>query len=146
MGTRIPLSRAEEESRSLQQRLEMSTAEIGLSLAEMIRVGKVHAITTTGANLEEDLYNLVAHDHYERVRDWRNLTPADEKRLEQRGRSRRGIDAESDGDQQGGRHTQEAPGEGGAFGQRDQHAGDGRDEPAREAATRLGPVAPAAER
>ena len=32
MGTRIPLSRAEEESRSLLQRLEMSTAEIGLSV------------------------------------------------------------------------------------------------------------------
>jgi DNA-directed RNA polymerase subunit alpha len=32
MGTRIPLSRAEEESRSLRQRLEMSTAEIGLTV------------------------------------------------------------------------------------------------------------------
>lgn len=45
----------------------MSTAELGLSLAEMIRQDKVHAITCTGANLEEDIYNLVAHDHYERV-------------------------------------------------------------------------------
>ena len=44
----------------------MSTAELGISLAEMIRQGKVHAITCTGANLEEDVYNLVAHDHYER--------------------------------------------------------------------------------
>jgi len=41
----------------------MSTAELGLSLAEMIRQGKVHAICCTGANLEEDVYNLVAHDH-----------------------------------------------------------------------------------
>ncbi|MCB0162337.1 MAG: deoxyhypusine synthase family protein, partial [Caldilineaceae bacterium] len=40
----------------------MSTAELGLSLAEMIRAGKVHAISCTGANLEEDVYNLVAHD------------------------------------------------------------------------------------
>ena len=40
----------------------MSTAELGLSLAEMIRRGKVHAICCTGANLEEDLFNLVAHD------------------------------------------------------------------------------------
>ncbi len=45
----------------------MSTAELGLSLAEMIRRGKVHAICCTGANLEEDVFNLVAHDHY--VRD-----------------------------------------------------------------------------
>ena len=45
----------------------MSTAELGLSLAEMIRAGKVHAICCTGANLEEDVYNLVAHDHYVRV-------------------------------------------------------------------------------
>ncbi|MGZ5494220.1 MAG: deoxyhypusine synthase family protein, partial [Thermoanaerobaculia bacterium] len=44
----------------------MSTAEIGLSLAEMIRQDKVHAISCTGANLEEDIFNLVAHDHYER--------------------------------------------------------------------------------
>jgi deoxyhypusine synthase len=44
----------------------MSTAELGLSLAEMIREGKVHAISCTGANLEEDIFNLVAHKHYKR--------------------------------------------------------------------------------
>ena len=59
----------------------MSTAEIGLSLAEMIRKDKVHAITCTGANLEEDVFNLVAHDHYERVPHYRDLTPKDEKKL-----------------------------------------------------------------
>jgi deoxyhypusine synthase len=59
----------------------MSTAELGLSLAEMIRQDKVHAITCTGANLEEDIYNLVAHDHYERVPHYRDLTPADEQVL-----------------------------------------------------------------
>lgn len=59
----------------------MSTAELGLSLAEMIRAGKVHAISCTGANLEEDVYNLVAHDHYERVPNWRDLTPAQEQSL-----------------------------------------------------------------
>ncbi|MFY7786848.1 MAG: deoxyhypusine synthase family protein, partial [Thermoflexibacteraceae bacterium] len=37
----------------------MSTAELGISLAEMIRQGKVHAICCTGANLEEDVFNLV---------------------------------------------------------------------------------------
>ncbi len=59
----------------------MSTAELGLSLAEMIRRDKVHAITCTGANLEEDLFNLVAHDFYERVPHYRDLTPQDEQGL-----------------------------------------------------------------
>lgn len=59
----------------------MSTAELGLSLAEMIRRDKVHAISCTGANLEEDLFNLVAHDHYERVPHYRDLTPDDEAEL-----------------------------------------------------------------
>lgn len=62
----------------------MSTAELGLSLAEMIRQDKVHAICCTGANLEEDVFNLVAHDFYERVPDYRDLTPQDEQRLLER--------------------------------------------------------------
>jgi deoxyhypusine synthase len=59
----------------------MSTAELGVSLAEMIRQGKVHGICCTGANLEEDVFNLVAHDHYERIPNYRDLTPADEQAL-----------------------------------------------------------------
>jgi deoxyhypusine synthase len=59
----------------------MSTAELGLSLAEMIRQGKVHAISCTGANLEEDVFNLVAHNHYERIPNYRDLTPEDEAKL-----------------------------------------------------------------
>lgn len=59
----------------------MSSAELGISLAEMIRQGKVHAISCTGANLEEDVYNLVAHEHYVRIPNWRELTPADEAKL-----------------------------------------------------------------
>jgi len=59
----------------------MSTAELGISLAEMIRKDKVHAIVCTGANLEEDIFNLVAHDYYERVPHYRDLTPADEQAL-----------------------------------------------------------------
>lgn len=62
----------------------MSTAELGLSLAEMIRKGQVHAISCTGANLEEDVFNLVAHDHYVRVPNYRDLTPADEVQLLER--------------------------------------------------------------
>ncbi len=56
----------------------MSTAELGLSLAEMIRRDKVHGICCTGANLEEDVYNLVAHKHYKRVPHYRQLTPQQE--------------------------------------------------------------------
>jgi len=56
----------------------MSTAELGLSLAEMIRMDKVHGICCTGANLEEDVYNLVAHDHYERIPHYRHLSPEEE--------------------------------------------------------------------
>jgi len=59
----------------------MSTAELGISLAEMIRQDKIHAIVCTGANLEEDIFNLVAHDYYERVPHYRQLTPADEQAL-----------------------------------------------------------------
>jgi deoxyhypusine synthase len=66
----------------------MSTAELGLSLAEMIRAGHVHAITCTGANLEEDIFNLVAHDHYERIPNYRELTPQEETSLRQRGLNR----------------------------------------------------------
>ena len=66
----------------------MSTAELGLSLAEMIRRGKVHAICCTGANLEEDLFNLVAHESYRRIPDYRDLTPAEEASLARRGLNR----------------------------------------------------------
>ena len=59
----------------------MSTAELGLSLAELIRQDKVAAICCTGANLEEDIFNLVAHDHYERIPNYRDLTPEQEEGL-----------------------------------------------------------------
>ncbi len=59
----------------------MSTAELGKSLAEMIRQDKVHIITCTGANLEEDVFNLVAHNHYKRIPNYRDLSPEQEKNL-----------------------------------------------------------------
>ncbi|OYX22791.1 MAG: deoxyhypusine synthase [Algoriphagus sp. 32-45-6] len=59
----------------------MSTAELGISLAEMIRQDKVQIISCTGANLEEDVFNLVAHDYYERVPNYRELSPAQEQEL-----------------------------------------------------------------
>ena len=66
----------------------MSTAELGKSLAEMIRKDKIHFISCTGANLEEDVMNLVAHHHYERIPNYRDLTPTDEKKLLEKGLNR----------------------------------------------------------
>jgi len=66
----------------------MSTAELGKSLAEMIRQDKVQIISCTGANLEEDLMNLVAHSHYKRVPNYRDLTPNDEWDLLEKGLNR----------------------------------------------------------
>jgi deoxyhypusine synthase len=59
----------------------MSTAELGIVLAELIRRGMIHAMTVTGANLEEDVFNLVAHDHYVRLPGYRDLTPQAEQEL-----------------------------------------------------------------
>src|SRR5918994_1962081 len=59
----------------------MSTAELGKSLAEMIRQDKIHIISCTGANLEEDIMNLVAHNSYKRIPNYRDLTPSEEREL-----------------------------------------------------------------
>ena len=66
----------------------MSTAEIGKIFAEMIREDKVHIVSCTGANLEEDIMNLVAHTHYKRVPNYRDLTPQDEFELLLKGLNR----------------------------------------------------------
>src|SRR5688572_25833477 len=66
----------------------MSTAEIGISLAEMIRKDKVHLICCTAANLEEDIFNLVAHKEYKHIENWRALTSKDEEDLYQDGFNR----------------------------------------------------------
>ena len=66
----------------------MSTAELGRIFSEMIRRDKVHIISCTGANLEEDLMNLVAHSHYRRVPNYRDLTPEDEWELLEKGLNR----------------------------------------------------------
>jgi deoxyhypusine synthase len=66
----------------------MSTAEIGISLAEMIRKDRVHIISCTGANLEEDLTNLIAHSHYKAVPNYRELSPNDEWNLMNSGYNR----------------------------------------------------------
>lgn len=66
----------------------MSTAELGKILAEMIRQDKVSIISCTGANLEEDLMNLVAHSHYKRVPNYRDLTLNEEWDLLEKGLNR----------------------------------------------------------
>lgn len=66
----------------------MSTAELGISLAEMIRQDKVHAISCTAANLEEDVFNLVAHNDYRICSNYRDLSPADELQLREAGMNR----------------------------------------------------------
>jgi deoxyhypusine synthase len=66
----------------------LSTGEIGVSLSEMIRCGKVHAIACTAANLEEDIFNLFAHDDYRMVPHYKDLSPQDELRLRDEGLNR----------------------------------------------------------
>lgn len=66
----------------------MSTAGIGRSLAPAIRAQKIHAICCTGANLEEDLFRLVASSSYERIDDWRDLTAESDAELAKRGKNR----------------------------------------------------------
>ena len=66
----------------------MSTAELGVSLAEIIRQDKVQIISCTGANLEEDIMNLVAHSHYKRVPEYRDFTPQMEWELLEKGLNR----------------------------------------------------------
>ena len=66
----------------------MSTAQLGVILARMIREDKVHAISCTGANLEEDVFSLLADKEYEIIQDWRALSAADEQALYDRGMNR----------------------------------------------------------
>jgi deoxyhypusine synthase len=66
----------------------MSTARIGRILSRMIRAGYVHGICCTGANLEEDVFTLLAGNEYEHCPNWRALSAADEKALYDRGMNR----------------------------------------------------------
>ncbi len=66
----------------------MSTAELGKSLSPMIKEDKIHIISCTGANLEEDVMNLVAHNHYKRIPHYRDLTPTEERELLDQGLNR----------------------------------------------------------
>ena len=66
----------------------MSTAQIGRSLAPAILAGRIHSISCTGANLEEDLFLLIAGDEFETVEDWRSQSAMDDHALNLRGMNR----------------------------------------------------------
>ncbi len=66
----------------------MSTAELGISLAEIIRQDKISAICCTAANLEEEIFNLFAHKSYDWALNYRDLSPKDEAAFRDRGMNR----------------------------------------------------------
>ncbi len=66
----------------------MSTAKLGQILARMIRADMVHGICCTGANLEEDLFNLLAYNDYKIIEDYRGLSVEAEKELYDQGFNR----------------------------------------------------------
>jgi deoxyhypusine synthase len=59
----------------------MSSAQLGVTLAPAIRAGLIHGMSVTGANLEESLFRLVAHDHYKDFPDYRYFTKSDDTRI-----------------------------------------------------------------
>jgi len=59
----------------------LSSFQIGVTLAELIRQGKVHLISATGANHEESYYRYVAHSHYAYIPRYTELTPDQEAEL-----------------------------------------------------------------
>lgn len=59
----------------------MSSAQLGITLAPAIRAGLIHGLSVTGANLEESLFRLVAHDSYKDFPDYRYLTKADDTKI-----------------------------------------------------------------
>lgn len=58
-----------------------STGEMGKLLAECIRQGYVSCISCTGANLEEDIFNLVGRPYYKRIPNYPDLNKQDEKKI-----------------------------------------------------------------
>lgn len=66
----------------------MSSAQMGVTLAPMIREGKIHAVSCTGANLEESVFRLVAHSHYKDYPDYRYFTKEDDTAILERGERR----------------------------------------------------------
>lgn len=59
----------------------MSSAQLGIVLAPAIRAGLIHGMSVTGANLEESLFRLVAHDSYVDFPDYRYFTKEDDTKI-----------------------------------------------------------------
>ena len=59
----------------------MSSAQLGITMAPAIRAGLIHGLSVTGANLEESLFRLVAHDHYKDFPDYRYMRKQDDTRI-----------------------------------------------------------------
>jgi deoxyhypusine synthase len=59
----------------------LSSFQVGVMLAELIRKDKVHLISATGANHEESYYRYVAHSHYAYIPRYTELTPSQEAEL-----------------------------------------------------------------
>jgi deoxyhypusine synthase len=59
----------------------MSSAQMGITMAPAIRAGLIHGLSVTGANLEESLFRLVAHDHYKDFPDYRYFTKQDDTKI-----------------------------------------------------------------
>jgi deoxyhypusine synthase len=59
----------------------MSSAQLGIVLAPAIRAGLISGMSVTGANLEESLFRLVAHDHYKDFPDYRYFTKEDDTKI-----------------------------------------------------------------
>ncbi len=66
----------------------MSTAQLGRSIAPLIRAGKIHAISCTGANLEEDVMNLIGRDQYEDLPDYADMDREDDADIYDEGKNR----------------------------------------------------------
>ncbi len=63
----------------------LSSFQVGVMLAELIRAGKVHLVSATGANHEESYYRYVAHSHYAYIPRYTELTPNQEAELRDAG-------------------------------------------------------------
>jgi deoxyhypusine synthase len=59
----------------------MSSAQLGITLAPAIRAGLIHGLSVTGANLEESLFRLVAHESYKDFPDYRYFTKEDDTKI-----------------------------------------------------------------
>jgi deoxyhypusine synthase len=63
----------------------LSSFQVGVMLAELIRQNKVHLVSATGANHEESYYRYVAHSHYAYIPRYTELTPEQEAELRDAG-------------------------------------------------------------